>query len=109
MPPPATSLTGLPDCDDYETGDSDQFDQLARQEIEKCRANQLKKKWNEYNEEKTRLDAEKEEHIREVRRLREEENSKYCQRPVLNVGKGKGKGNENGNGNGNGSLMIMYV
>ena len=86
MPPPATSLTGTPDYEDYEVVESDQFDQLARQEIEKCRTNQLKKKWNEYNEEKIRLDAEKEEHIREVRRLRDEENSKYCQRPVLNVG-----------------------
>ena len=85
MPPPTSSLSGLPETDEMETVEIDHFEELARQEIIKCRMNQLKKKLAEYNEEKVKLDAEKEEHIREVRRLREEENSKYCQRPVLNV------------------------
>ena len=39
----------------------------------------------EHTEELAKLDVEKEEQIREVRRLREEENSKYCGRPLLQV------------------------
>ena len=80
MLPPTTSLTS----GDTEEIDSADFEQLAKQEILKCRLNTLKKQ-QEYTEELAKLDVEKEEQIREVRRLREEENSKYCERPLLQV------------------------
>ena len=81
MMPPTTSLTS----GDTEEIDSADFEQLAKQEILKCRLNTLKKQQAEYTEELAKLDVEKEEQIREVRRLREEENSKYCGRPLLQV------------------------
>ena len=68
MMPPTTSLTS----GDTEEIDSADFEQLAKQEILKCRLNTLKKQQAEYTEELAKLDVEK-------------ENSKYCGRPLLQV------------------------
>ena len=75
MQPPGGATEG-----EEETGD---FEQLARQELLRSRANTLRRQQSEYAEELAQLEVAKEEHIREARRLREEENSKYCERPLL--------------------------
>ena len=91
MAPPTQSLSGNPS--ETEEGESQDFDHLAKWEVLKCRLNALKKKQvglsrrgekqGELQEKLNRLDIEKEIHIREVRRINDESNSKYCERPLL--------------------------
>lgn len=91
MAPPTQSLSGNPS--ETEEGESQDFDHLAKWEVLKCRLNALKKKQvrlrrrcekqGELQEKLNRLDIEKEIHIREVRRIHDESNSKYCERPLL--------------------------
>ena len=75
MQPPGVSSEGEEDCGDFE--------QLARQELLRSRANSLRRRQAEVGEELARLEVAKETHIREARRLREEENSRYGERPLL--------------------------
>ena len=79
---------------DAEEGESHDFDQLAKLERTKSCVNAVKKRqvsvcveaseaqW-EFQEELSRLEVEKEAHIREVRRLRDEQSSQYCERQLL--------------------------
>ena len=75
MQPPGVSSEGEEDSGDFE--------QLARQELLRSRSNSLRRRQAEYSEELARLEVMKETHIREARRLREEENSRYGERPLL--------------------------
>ena len=87
MPPPTQALG------DSEEGESHDFDQLAKLERTKSCVNAVKKRQvgmkrandaqSEFQEELNRLEVEKEAHIREVRRLRDEQSSQYCERQLL--------------------------
>ena len=91
MSPPSQSLNGQ--TTEGEEEESADFDQLSKQEILKCRLNSLKKQQvrfhcssdlqQEYMDELNKLERMKDDHIREVRRQRDESNSKYNERPLL--------------------------
>ena len=83
MGPPTQTASGQPTLE-AEEGESHDFDQLARVERMKSCVSAVKKRQSEFQEELSRLEAEKEAHIREVRRLRDEQSSQYCERQLLN-------------------------
>lgn len=83
MPPPTQSAPN-PAVSEVEEGESQDFDQMLKQELLKSRLNTIRKQQQECQDELVRLEHDKEAHIRESRRLRDESDSVYGKYPVLN-------------------------
>jgi len=63
---------------------SPSFEQSEREAVVKAALNQLKKEEESISEERKRLESEKKLHIRELKRIRDEEQSRFNKLPVLN-------------------------